>query len=471
MERLLTAAEVAQILNCHPQTVYRNRDLPCINIPGVGKRFKESDLNKYLEQKSTFLLKNITNNLPFKSVEPTLYLGGVNCEMPKGKNKTRYNLGFGAIYQRKTKKGKIRWYLDYKDVNGMRQQRVAAHAVTANDAEIELKNVILNEHARKCGVKNKKREIGFSAFSEIYLRDYAAVVKIRSYRTDYGNLKGLSEYFKDMELREITPMMIQKFRASRLSKGNSRSTTNRYVALLKKMLNLAIEEGCLEQNPATKVKLYSEKDRLRTRTITEKEEHMLLEECSEHIKLIIIVALNTGMRLGEILNLQWDQIDLSSRIIRVEKTKSGLVRYVPLNNFLYHELLRLQSTRNQNATVFLNSKTGKPLTTIKTAFNAACRRAKISGLRFHDLRHSFASRLIERGVDLITVKELLGHSSVKITERYTHSCGEQKERAVELLRKNATKKAENEEDLLHIRDMTKAFPIFPLVNGGRAADS
>jgi hypothetical protein len=106
MERLLTAQQVAQILNCHPQTVYRNRDLPCINIPGVGKRFKESELTKYLEQKSTFLYKNTSDHLPFSPVEPTLYIGGVNCEMPKGKTKSRYNFGYGAIYQRKTKKGK-----------------------------------------------------------------------------------------------------------------------------------------------------------------------------------------------------------------------------------------------------------------------------------------------------------------------------------------------------------------------------
>jgi len=468
MEKWLTVKQVAERLNCHVQTVYRSLDFLFSNIPGVGLRCRESTFNQYLEQQSSPLIDNLENNPlnPLQESSDLLMMvsGGETSGMPKGKTKSRYNLGYGAIYQKKTKKGKIRWYLDYKNADGVRKQRVAAHAVTAADAARELKNVILEEHNKKCGIRNTKRKIGFTAFSEVYLRDYAAVEKARSYRTDLGNMKGLNEFFKDVELREITPMMIQNFRAWRLSKGNSKATVNRYIALLKRMLNLAIEENYLEQNPARRIKFYSEKDNMRTRTITKDEEIRLLDNSAEHLRSIIVVALNTGMRLSEILNLHWDRVNLKTRLIKVDRTKSGKVRYIPINDTLYCELWAIKNQNGQSSYLFISPSSGKQLTTIKTAFNAACRRAGITGLRFHDLRHSFATRLVEKGVDLITVKELLGHSSVKITERYTHSYGEQKEKAVELLNDIAIGGAKKGSNLGYICDMTDGLPASPLEN-------
>lgn len=99
--------------------------------------------------------------------------------------------------------------------------------------------------------------------------------------------------------------------------------------------------------------------------------------------------------------------------------------------------------------MFTNPETGKPYVDIKKAFRGACRRAGIKDLRFHDLRHTFASRLIEKGVDIIKVKELLGHSTVKVTERYTHSNREERKKAVELLCKKSPKIAGKLENLLH----------------------
>jgi integrase len=167
--------------------------------------------------------------------------------------------------------------------------------------------------------------------------------------------------------------------------------------------------------------------------MTDQEERKFMEASSKHLKSILIVALNTGMRLGEILSLQWDQVDLGSRRIRVENTKSGKTRFVEVNTPLLRELLELRRRDSRSPYLFFNPKTGKPLSTVKTAFKASCRRAGVEGLRFHDLRHTFASRLVKRGIDLITVKALLGHSTVKITERYTHSDQERKRKAVELL--------------------------------------
>ncbi len=146
-----------------------------------------------------------------------------------------------------------------------------------------------------------------------------------------------------------------------------------------------------------------------------------------------MTALNTGMRKAEILNLKWNQVDLIARRIKVEKTKSGKVRFLPVNDVLFIALSRLKIMSRKNPFVFFNPDTGKPFLDMKTGFKGACKRAGISNLRFHDLRHTFASRLVAKGVDIETLKELLGHHSITLTQRYIHSNEERKMAAVELL--------------------------------------
>ena len=255
----------------------------------------------------------------------------------------------------------------------------------------------------------------------------------KSWKTDAGRLKVMKKFFRDIDLRAITPLMIERFRKSRLKVENTRSTVNRYTALLKRMFNIAIEEGFAESNPVRKVKLYSEKDTLRERILAKVEERKLMETCSETLRPIITVALNTGMRKGEILNLTWNQVDFENRRIRVEKTKSGKVRFIPVNDSLFHELNTLRKMDGQSPYLFFNSETGRPYVDMKKGFKAACRRAEIKGLRFHDLRHTFATRLVEKGADIETVRDLLGHHSITITQRYTHTSDDRKRKAVELL--------------------------------------
>jgi len=155
------------------------------------------------------------------------------------------------------------------------------------------------------------------------------------------------------------------------------------------------------------------------------------------------------------LNLKWNHINLQAKEIRIEITKSGKPRIVDINSLLLKELMELKSKSENSQYVFLNPRTGKPYKKLQTSFKGTCRRADIKGLRMHDLRHTFASRLVERGVDLIRIKELLGHSTVKITERYTHSNQEGRKKAVELLCQKTHKTAKIWENLLHNCDMAK----------------
>ncbi len=159
------------------------------------------------------------------------------------------------------------------------------------------------------------------------------------------------------------------------------------------------------------------------------------------------------MRRGEIFNLKWENLDLDRRLIKVEKTKSGKLRFIPINNTLFEELLKLKGKNEDSPYVFFNPETRKPFRDVSAAFKGACRRAKIEGLRFHDLRHTFASRLIELGADIVTVQNLLGHSTVTTTQRYTHANDDRKKRAVDLLGTKSSESPKKSEDLLHICDM------------------
>jgi integrase len=245
-----------------------------------------------------------------------------------------------------------------------------------------------------------------------------------------GILKGV---FGSSCLEEIDSLAVERLKVGRLKEGVSKARVNRNLALLKKMFNLAIDWGYAKENPVRRVKLFSEKDNLKERILTEEEEKSLLEAASAHLKPIVKTALHTGMRRGEILGLEWDQVDLGKRMIRVTRTKSGKSRFIPINDLLFEELEILKKTNGLSKNVFLNPEGKGPLADVKTAFKAASRRAGIKGLRFHDLRHTFASRLVERGVDIITVKDLLGHHSVVTTQRYTHSNADQKRKAVQNL--------------------------------------
>jgi excisionase family DNA binding protein len=438
---LLAVKEAASYLGVSPFSIYRwveQGKIPNIKLQGRGIRFKQSDLDAWLD-------KGRTSPLPFpglagltmppgRTMKKSHGETGGTCEMAKAKTKSRYYFGYGAIYQRKTKQGIVRWYLDYRDTTGKRVQKAVRNAQTPEEATQALQSAVSKSMDRGLGIQRKPDRIGFTEFSKMYLESYAKVNK-RSWMTDVSYVKGMNPRFGSLYLDEITPFHIESYKASRLKQGVTKSTVNRCLAILRKMLTLAVEWGYLQKDSVPKMKFFPEKDNLKERILTPEEERRLIGSSYPVLRSILIVALHTGMRLGEILGLRWDQVDLKAERIRVERTKSGKIRFIEVNTPLLHELHQLRALDGRSPYVFLNPDTGKPLTSVKTAFTAACRRAGISGLRFHDLRHTFATRLNLLGADPITIRDLLGHSSLKITERYTHSNQEQKRRAVEMLAK------------------------------------
>jgi integrase len=190
-----------------------------------------------------------------------------------------------------------------------------------------------------------------------------------------------------------------------------------------------VEEETLRR--VRKVKLLEENNR-RLRYLSKEECTNLLNACADHIRPIVITALNTGMRKSEVLSLKWDSIDLRHGFILLDKTKNGERREIPINQTV-RDILSKIVRRVDVSYAFYDKNTGLAYQDIKTAFNSACRRSGIKDFHFHDLRHTFASHLVMAGVDLTTVKELLGHKTLTMTLRYAHLAPTHKVKAVDIL--------------------------------------
>jgi len=472
-ESLLTVAETAELLKVSKGTVYRYVEINA--LPHIrkkfGLRFRRTDLDAWLDRD-----KQDRPPLPRLFSPPALALlrktivvdGGLIQEMSRAGKTHYYYLGrSGTIYKRRSKKWGVRYYLNYIDGQGERTQKIVRQARSHEEAVQELMKAMAEAEANRQGFKKPER-INFRDFSDRYLEKYALTNK-RSWKTDRSYIKSMLPVLGDRFLDEITSEEIEEFKTFRLARDKvEKSTVNRCLAIMRKLFNLAADWGYIQRDQIPRFKLFPEGNILKERILSEAEEGRLLGAAALHLRSILVVALNTGCRLGEILNLQWDQVDLKARTIRVERTKNDKIRIIPVNSALDEELARLSSSRNGSGYVFFNPETQKPYTSIKTAFKAACRRALISGLRLHDMRHTFATRLIASGVDLITVKDLLGHGSVRITEKYAHSNQDQKRKAVAVLSDRAAENSEIPASLCKKRDKSdppvSPSPVSPLLS-------
>jgi excisionase family DNA binding protein len=429
---LLTIREAADWLRLHPKSLYRMAQAGRIDHVRDGRRilFERAKVRERIERgriQSLFEFKQPLISL--EAFDKTFLRGGQKTVRGKAQ---RWNYGFGTIFVRKTKRGKDRWCINFRGSGGERRREVIKDAQSRGEAVVALQQKVGEVFDGKYHPIRKSSPITFIHLAEMYLEDYAKANK-RSWRTDGSYLKAMKEYFGARPVDEITAFDLEKYKTRRLEEGVKKSTVNRCLAILRRMFNLAIAWGHMKENPMKGVRLFSEKDNLKERILTPEEEVRLLETCAPHLREIILVAVNSGMRRGEILGLRWQDVDFDNRILKVERSKSGKQRFIEMNSAVVG-LLRQRRIKNPGpGYVFLNPNTGRAFVDVKTGFIAACRRAGIKDLRFHDLRHTFATRLIEAGVDIVTVRDLLGHSSVRLTERYTHSKSELKRRAVEAL--------------------------------------
>ncbi|WP_058535381.1 site-specific integrase [Legionella saoudiensis] len=267
-------------------------------------------------------------------------------------------------------------------------------------------------------------------------------------------------------LTEITPAVIEQWRIKRLNEGISHATLNRDLGVLKALMIKATDWGFIKESPLKNLKLFKVDRTPKVRYLSIEEEtrlrQVLLErenqlkhqrkngnqwrenrgysllpeftddEFCDYLMPMVLLSINTGLRQGELFNLNWEMVDLSegSIVISGDITKNSNSRYIPLNDEAMNIMKQLYTKSTLKAELVFPSKNNQPFNNVKKSWSSILKKAQITQFRWHDLRHHFASKLVMAGVDLNTVRELLGHSDIQMTLRYAHLAPEHKINAV-----------------------------------------
>lgn len=269
----------------------------------------------------------------------------------------------------------------------------------------------------------------FGAVADEYLAYKRAKGK-RSVDKDKERLAGMRAFFgKETKTTAITGARIAQYEQHRATTPNERlkrpvgpATINRELAILRCLLRLAKRWGYVREVPRFEL---AKESRGRLRYLEREEATRLLDACRESgnrfLHAIVTVALHTGMRFGEIMGLTWDRVHFSRGVLVLVETKGGEPRDVPMDEAVYTALSALRAAAGPGPAGLVFCKAdGTSWGSVRTAFAAALKRAKITSFRFHDLRHTCASWLVMDGASLMEVKELLGHKTLAMTLRYAH---------------------------------------------------
>ena len=261
-------------------------------------------------------------------------------------------------------------------------------------------------------------------FGEVFLDRYLphAQNHKKSWKKDleYFELR-LQPTFGNLAMDKIERSDIQQFHDNLKHQGLSAATSNHYVKLLKHVFNLAIDWGIVNSNPAVRISLFHEDNQIE-RYLTEPELARLMAvlttDENRMVCAILQLLLATGARLGEALQARWEHVNVEKRLWKIpaQNSKSKRVRSVPLNDSAIAVLSQLETQEY----LFVNRLTGLPYTTITKVWERIRLKANLSNLRIHDLRHQFASFLVNNGRSLYDVQMILGHSSPVVTQRYAH---------------------------------------------------
>jgi integrase len=317
------------------------------------------------------------------------------------------------------KRGNV-WWLAYADATG----RLVRESSETGDYKVATKKL---DKARGEVAKGKRvqraeiRNVSFAEAMKAYL-EWAKPQRGYGNKFYMGRPEGdLVTRFGNLPLRRFSVVMLEAYQQELLVEGKAPATVNRRMAMLKHLFRKCNDWGWADDDTlkiARRVKMLREPAG-RLRYLTPEEVRRLLAECkTSRLRAVVTVALNTGMRRGEILGMTWDNVDLRNGYILVGQSKNGSARQVPINGAVREVLSGI--VRRLDWPYVFSDKKGKALKEVRHSFEQACKRAGVYGFRFHDLRHSAASFMAMSGVDLLTIGRVLGHKTVSMSARYAH---------------------------------------------------
>lgn len=334
-------------------------------------------------------------------------------------------------------------WASYTDASGRRVRRTTG---TTDRKEAEALEAKWKLEAFKQQQWGEEPSHTYDELMLAYLKE--TVNEKRCPENDHYHGKPLYRWFSGRELSTIQAADIRGYIDMRRQEGKSPATINRELSLLSAAINYARREWEWDiPNPVSGRMLKEPEGRVRW--ISQVEADVLIRAAESEPKApwlahFIRLGLHTGCRKGEILGLEWSRVDLQEGVIYLEAvhTKAGKRRSVPMNAIAREAIMQLLRFRAEHAPgtpwVFCN-KQGRQVRSIKRSFSTACKKAGIENFRIHDLRHTCASWLVTAGVPLTEVREVLGHSSVTMTERYAHLAPENVRAAVAVLEGNVSR--------------------------------
>lgn len=306
--------------------------------------------------------------------------------------------------------------------NGKRA-RISTDSENRKLAEAIHAKVLLEMKEGKWFEKQKAASITFREMVSRYVERYHRM-------RDKHTIKKLLPVFGHLTLAEITTDLVSDYRDERLKKVKL-ATVYQELSLMRRMFNVARREWkWTKENPVADLSFAVGNKNARDRWLTLEEERLLLDKATNPVWLrpLLIVALHTGMRRGEILNLIWKDVDFNRRLVTIQKSKNGEKRAIPMSLTLLNTLRAFGKVIDITGKVFPIS-----VRSLREGFDKAVSKSALENFHFHDLRHTFATRLVQAGVDLYKVKELLGHKTITMTMRYAHHYPESLRSSVEVL--------------------------------------
>lgn len=334
------------------------------------------------------------------------------------------------IEVRPKSQGQGTYYLRYKD-----QNTKTCHQKLGRTCDIDLVDARKKAKILKAEIalganprgeaKAQKEVLTFSDFFENHYLPYVKPRKRSWIRDEQLYRLRIKDVFGKKRLNQITRQQIQSFHTAILAEGLSPASCDHHIKVIKHSFNLAIDWGLLtDKNPAARVPLFNRDNKVEHYLDEHQLEKLLTvlrNDENRNVCQIALFLLSTGARLNEALQARWDQIDRQTRVWRIPATnsKSKRIRSVPLNDSALAILKQLE-TEGKFDCLFVNLDTENAYTTIYKVWLRLRKEAGLPHLRIHDLRHQYASFLVNSGRSLFEVQKILGHSDPKVTQRYSH---------------------------------------------------